>query len=116
MTKTFEEYIASGMDESTARYFASGRRRIVSAEAKPNRQVEMIFDNGETRVLDCREYFIAGSVFNKLSDDADFARVFIDEVGNLAWDVDPSVDSAIHWNNRIDFCRDACYLKSVPLT
>ena len=42
----------------------------------------------------------------------DANRVFVDDGGNLAWDIDPTVDSSVVWNNRIDFCRDACYLNS----
>ena len=29
--------------------------------------------------------------------------------------IDPKVDSSVVWNNRIDFCRDACYLNSTPV-
>ena len=29
--------------------------------------------------------------------------------------IDPNVDSSVVWNNRIDFCRDACYLNSTPV-
>lgn len=112
--KTVEEYMASGMDERTARYFASGRRRIVSARAIEGYSVSLVFDNGEKRVLDCKDCFFPGSVFNKIAATDDFARVFVDDSGNLAWDIDANVDSNKVWNNRIDCCRDACYLKSVP--
>ena len=72
------------------------------------------FDNGETRVLDCKRQFAEGSLFNKLAAPEAFNRVFVDEGGNLAWDIDPAVDSNVVWSNRIDFCRDACYLNSTP--
>lgn len=45
----------------------------------------------------------------------DANHVFVDDGGNLAWDIDPKVDSSVVWNNRIDFCRDACYLDSTPV-
>ena len=104
-----------GMDERTARYFANGRRRIVSAEPVEPYKVLLAFDNGERRLFDCQSYLVEGSLFNRLSAPKDFRRVFVDESGNLAWDLDPAVDSSVVWNNRIDFCRDACYLNSLPV-
>ena len=41
--------------------------------------------------------------------------VFIDAVGNVAWDIDENIDSSIHWQNRIDLCKDMLYLESVTL-
>ena len=37
------------------------------------------------------------------------------EVGNVAWDIDENIDSSIHWQNRIDLCKDMLYLESVTL-
>ena len=105
-----------GMDERTARYFADGRRRIVAAKPSDGYKIFLSFDNGEKRVLDCSTMFTEGSLFNKLSAAEAFNRVFVDEGGNLAWDIDPTVDSRVVWGNRIDFCRDACYLNSVSVT
>ncbi len=53
-------------------------------------------------------------VFDILKDkDKDkFNEVFIDEFGNIAWDIDKKADSSIHWNNRIDLCTDSVYLES----
>ena len=34
MARSYTDYIAMGMDEKTARYFSSGRRRICVAEPK----------------------------------------------------------------------------------
>ena len=113
--KTFDDYLALGMDQDTARYFANGRRRIVSAVPGRNYTILLSFDNGERRLLDCKSNFTEGSIFNKLADQDAFNRVFVDSNGNLAWDLDPRVDSNVAWSNRVDFCRDSCYLKSVPV-
>ena len=78
-------------------------------------RVILDFDNGERRVFDCSAEFGEGSLFNSLADEANFSRVFVDECGNLAWDIDPNIDSTKNWNNRIDLCRDACYMRSVPI-
>jgi len=115
MNKTVSDYLAMGMDEKTARYFVAGRRRIVDAKPLSGYKVLLTFDNGEKRVLDCSDMLTKGSVFNKISSPEDFSRVMVDENGNLAWDINPAVDSSQVWSNRIDFCRDACYLQSVPV-
>jgi len=116
MRKTVAEYLAMGMDEKTARYFAAGRRRVVAARPQAGYRVSLTFDNGEVRLLDCSDAMTEGSIFRKVSAPEDFARVLVDENGNLAWDIDPAIDSSKDWNNRIDFCRDACYLQSVPMS
>ena len=115
MARSYTDYIAMGMDEKTARYFSSGRRRICVAEPKEGFRVVLTFDNGERRVLDCSSKLTDRSIFRKVANPEDFNRVFVDENGNLAWDIDQTVDSAKVWNNRIDFCRDACYLESSAL-
>ena len=79
MKKTVAEYLAMGMDEKTARYFADGRRRIVSAKPLQGYTILLSFDNGEHRVLDCSAKFTEGSVFNKLSAPEAFNRVFVDD-------------------------------------
>jgi hypothetical protein len=112
MAKSYADYIAMGMDERAARYFSMGRRRIRTAEPQEGHRIVLTFDNGERRILDCSSKLTEGSIFQKVAAPEDFNRVFVDENGNLAWDIDPTVDSAKIWNNRIDFCRDACYLES----
>jgi len=112
MAKSYADYIAMGMDERTARYFSMGRRRICAAEPQEGYRIVLTFDNGERRVLDCSTKVKQGSIFQKVAAPKDFNRVFVDENGNLAWDIDQTVDSSRVWNNRIDFCRDACYLES----
>jgi hypothetical protein len=112
MAKSYADYIAMGMDERTARYFSMGRRRICAAEPQGGYRIVLTFDNGERRVLDCSTKVKKGSIFQKVAAPKDFNRVFVDENGNLAWDIDQTVDSSRVWNNRIDFCRDACYLES----
>ena len=73
----------------------------------------LTFDNEEVRIYSMRDK-IEG-VFSILQNIHKFSSVFIDEFGNAAWDIDPSVDSSEHWNNRIDICKDALYLESQPI-
>lgn len=53
-------------------------------------------------------------VFSVLKDIQKFQRVFLDEFGNPTWDIDETLDSSVHWNNRIDLCADALYMNSLP--
>ena len=54
-------------------------------------------------------------VFEILKNKDKFKEVFLDEFGNIAWDIDKELDSNIHWNNRIDLCTDSVYMASKPL-
>ena len=50
-----------------------------------------------------------------MKDKKRFQSVFIDEFGNVAWDIEDAVDSNEHWENRIDICKDALYMNSIPV-
>ena len=115
MKRSYTDYVAMGMDERTARYFSAGRRRICAVEPQDGHRIILTFDNGERRMLDCSTKMSEGSILRKVAAPEDFNRVFVDENGNLAWDIDQTVDSTKVWNNRIDFCRDACYLESFAI-
>ncbi len=44
-----------------------------------------------------------------------FRRVYVDDTHCIAWDIDPSIDSAKVWNNKVDLCPDGCYIDSIPV-
>lgn len=114
MNRSEEWYLANGFSPEAARYFATGGRTITAVSAAPGYTLVLDFDNGERRILDCTRHFTPGSVFQAIHTPEVFSRVFLDERGNVAWDIDPSLDSSVHWDNRIDFCKDSCYLNSAP--
>jgi len=107
-------YLSRGFDRRTAEYYAAGRRRILSVCALPAYTLRLTFDNGETRTLDCRPYLLPGTVFDPLLAADVFSRVYLDETGCPAWDIDPAVDSAVVWSNKVDLGADTCYLDSTP--
>lgn len=115
MKHTEEWYLENGFSPEAARYFAEGGRTITAVTAGPDYMLVLDFDNGERRILDCSRHFTPGSVFQAIHSPEAFGRVFLDEQGNVAWDIDPNVDSSVHWENRIDFCKDSCYLNSVAV-
>ena len=80
--RSYTDYIAMGMDEKTARYFSTGRRRICVAEPHEGYRLILTFDNGERRMLDCSTKLSKGSIFQKVAAPEDFNRVFVDENGN----------------------------------
>ncbi len=98
------------LDEKTKSYFENPRK-LVKVEADDTFQLHLTFDNGEMRLYSL-ENKLEG-VFSILKDKEKFQSVFIDEFGNVAWDIDDSVDSKTHWENRIDICKDALYMDSI---
>ena len=67
------------------------------------------FSNGEVI-----KYSITHLLKNKLEvlKDYDiFSRAYIDSLGNIAWDINPDIDSNITWENRIDISKETIYLK-----
>lgn len=74
----------------------------------------MYFYNNEVKIYDMVDNLYG--VFEFLKDKEKFKEVFIDEFGNIAWDIDKNIDSTIQWNNRIDICKDSVYIDSEPVT
>lgn len=113
--QSIEYYLSKGFDRKTAEYFASGRKKIVSV--KPNEDFSLVigFDNGEHRLYDVKPLLKKGTVFEKFNDFNEFKRVYIDDCHCISWDIDPSIDSNVFWNNKVDLCPDSCYIDSVPI-
>lgn len=109
-------YLSKGFDERTAEYFAAGRRRIVGVRPESGRRLYIAFDNGEAKVFDASPLIEPGTVFAFLSEERNFRRVYLDEFGNVAWDIDPSVDSGEVWANKVDISSDTCYLDGVSVS
>ncbi|WP_297424669.1 DUF2442 domain-containing protein [Clostridium sp.] len=84
--------------------------RIISVTPNEDYTLLIKFDNGEIRIYEMKDSLFG--VFEILKDIKKFKEVFIDEHGNIAWDRDNNIDSNIHWNNRIDICKEAIYLES----
>lgn len=109
-----EQYMKRGLDRKTAEYFAGGRKKIVSVQPGRDFTLLLEFDSGERRIYDCKPMIETGALFSAFADFENFKRVYLDESNNVAWDIDPAVDSAVVWTNKIDLCADACYLNSRP--
>ena len=99
------------LDDKTKKYFENPRK-LIKVEADDVFCLHLTFDNGEVRIYNMENEL--NGVFSILKDKEKFQRVFIDEFGNVAWNIDDSVDSKEHWENRIDICKDALYMDSVP--
>ena len=72
--------------------------------------IRIVFDDGATRLYNCAPLIEPGTVFANLASSERFRRVYVDENGDIAWDIDPDVDSAAVWGNKIDISSDACYV------
>lgn len=115
MPKTVHEYLSQGFSPEAAAYFAKGRRRITAVSPEGAFTLLLTFDNGERRRFDASPLLRPGTVFEPLMQPEAFQRVFLSEDHVVSWDLDPSVDSSVHWNNRVDLCPDTCYIDSVPV-
>ena len=104
--------ITKEMSTKVKEYFESGRRKIVRVTPNDDYSLTVCFDNDEVKIYNMSENLFG--VFEVLKDKEKFKEVFIDEHGNIAWDIDKNIDSNIYWNNRIDICRDSVYLESIP--
>ncbi len=89
-------------------YLASGGRKLVSVKPNDDYTLLLEYDNGEKRLYDVKPL---NGVFAALEPMSVFKRVYIDDCGCVAWDKDPTIDSNVVWNNKIDLCPDSCYLK-----
>lgn len=113
--KKVQSYLKKGLDRKTSEYFAGGRKRIASVKANEDFSLNLEFDNGEVRVLDCKPMLEVGGVFAPFKDFANFKRVYLDDCHCVSWDIDPNVDSSEVWENKVDLCPDSCYMESVPV-
>lgn len=89
-------------------YFAAGRKIAQRVRPGEDYSVYVAYDDGAIR-----KYDIAPHMRNSLGilkDRAIFERVYIDDEGAIAWDVDPNLDSSLHWENHIDFDADTIYI------
>lgn len=97
---------------NVSEYFKNGIRKINEVHPNDDYTLDVLFDNGEWRVYDLSSSLYG--VFDVLKDTEKFKEVFIDEAGNISWDIDKNLDSRVAWNNRIDICKDAAYIDSTP--
>lgn len=102
----------SDLSPEVKAYFKNGRKKILNIKAVEPFSLIIKYDNNETRLYDMSDKMNT-PVFSKISDFKKFSKVFLDENGSPAWDIDSKIDSKIHWNNRIDLCPDACYMNSI---
>lgn len=99
------------MLEPRVKEYFRNPRKIVAVEPLENYRLRLTFDNGEIKCYSMSDKL--QGVFSVLQNQEKFQKVFLDEFGNVAWDIDDTVDSSVHWNNRIDLCKDALYMDSV---
>ncbi len=114
MAKDVAYYLSKGFDRSMAEYFASGRKRIIAVAPNDDFTLTLDFDNGETRILDCKPFLEEGTVFAPFLQLDNFRRVYLDSDHCVAWDIDPTINSEVVWSNKVDLSPDSCYVDSVP--
>lgn len=99
------------MNERVKKYFENPRK-IKNVKPIENYTLLLTFDNGEIKKYSMVDELTG--VFSVLKNKEKFDQVFINDVGNIAWNIDNNVDSSIHWENQIDLCKDMLYMDSIP--
>lgn len=74
------------------------RARAIDVKPLNNYELEIKFDNGETKIFDVKPYF-KFSIFNKLKEKGKFEKVKISGL-------------SIEWENGADICPDELYNNS----
>lgn len=97
------------MDGKVMKYFENPRK-IKAVKPIENYTLLLTFDNGEFKQYSMIDEL--NGVFTILRDKEKFNQVFINEVGNIAWNIDNNIDSSKHWENQIDLCKDMLYMES----
>lgn len=115
MRDNIDYSLSAGYDKKTAAYMSTNRKKITNVTPNQDYTLTLTFDNGEQRIYDVSPLLTDGSVFAPFRDMDNFRRVYLDENHCVSWDIDPTVDSSIAWNNKVDLCSDGCYINSVPL-
>ena len=111
MTRNLEWYLSRGYNRKTAEYFLNGKRTIVDIKPNDDYSLLITFDNGEHKLFDVAPLIKKGGVFNHLKHIEVFKRVYLDEFGCPAWDIDSDINSDKVWSNKIDISADSCYIE-----
>lgn len=107
--------MCKGSERKMAEYFATGRRKITGVVPNDDFTLMITFDNGEVRLYDAAPLLQPGTVFAPFRNLENFRRVYLDDNHIISWDIDPTIDSNVVWNNKVDLCSDSCYIDSVPV-
>ena len=86
---------------------------IINIETLPDYTILVTYSNEEVI-----NYSLGTLLMNKLSmlkDEKIFKSVFIDEFGNVAWNIDDTIDSNINWDNRIDISKENIYIEGTKV-
>lgn len=100
------------MEDRLKKYFKNPRK-IKEVKPLENYVLLLTFDNGEVKKYDMINELTG--IFKTLKNKEKFNQVFINDVGNIAWNIDNDLDSSEHWANQIDLCKDMLYLESVAI-
>lgn len=114
MNKSYDYYLSKGYDAKVAEYLSKGRKKLVGVTAGKDYTLLLHYDGEPVRMYNVRPLIKPGTVFGILDDPEKFRKVYIDDEGAVAWDIDSTLDSRIHWNNKIDICPDSLYMDSIP--
>lgn len=104
--------MSTDISKDVEEYFKCGKKKLLKIVPNMDYTLTLYYTDSK-RVYDMSTQLYG--VFECLKDIEKFYGVFIDDEGNIAWDRDSTIDSNIHWNNRIDICSDSAYINSTKI-
>ena len=99
------------MEDKVKKYFENPRK-IIDVKPIANYTLLITFDNGEIKKYEMINELYG--VFTALRDVKKFESVFIDEVGNVAWNIDENIDSSIYWQNHVLIPILSFMIRNIP--
>ncbi len=114
MNHDINYYISRGFDQPMAKYFAAGRKKLLSVTPKDDFTLVLEYEGGDRRLFDCGTLLQPETVFEPLRNPEVFRRAYVDDTNNIAWDIDPDIGSEQIWSNKVDLSADNCYVESTP--
>lgn len=115
MTKTLKYYLSKGYDKKTAEYFLKGKRTIKTIKPNDDYSLLITFDNGEQKLFDVAPLIEKGGIFTHIQQIEIFRRVYLDNFGCHAWDINPNINGKNILENKIDIAADRCYIEGIPV-
>lgn len=115
MTKTLKYYLYKGYDKKTAEYFLKGKRTIKTIKPNDDYSLLITFDNGEQKLFDVAPLIEKCGIFTHIQQIEIFRRVYLDNFGCHAWDINPNINGKNILENKIDISADRCYIEGIPV-
>ena len=84
-------------------------------DVKPLDNYDLIITYSNNEVISYNMEHLFKNKLEVLKDINLFKKVFIDEFGNISWNIDDNIDSNDNWDNRIDVSKETVYFEGIRI-